>query len=553
MLAVSLLKEIPPSPELRQTLRDRAIAAAAERDPSRAPTWRDLEQTARNILHQLEEPEAYAGWTMVALVSAFWSEQISAVPPHRRLLLLPHCLRHAEKCRAETDEQGLACLDCGACDLTSLRAEAERRGYKVMIAEGSPAVLRVILSGQIDAVQGVACLDALEKTFDKILLAGIPCQAVPLLTADCVNTTAETAWIREMIHAPHRPAPSKTQTYVHLMRAAAALCEREQLDWLASTNGDSTASLARDFLAAGGKHFRPFVTLAAYDAMTGGRSIGPDGAAVAATIPQSVRRAALAIEVFHKASLIHDDIEDDDPFRYGRPTLHREHGVPVALNAGDFLIGLGYRLVAEQREGLGAEAVADILEHLARAHTRLCEGQGAELAWRAARRFDLAPLDVLKIYALKTAPAFEAALYAGIRAAGPAEEIEQAAARFAKHLGVAYQIVNDLEDWQVDEQNKRTAGADILAGRPTVLLALALERLSPADRAELETLAATGGDDAIARADELYRRAGVFPVASELIGRHRDRALAAIDNLEPKSLRAFLEFLADALLGSAGA
>ena len=55
---------------------------------------------------------------------------------------------------------------------------------------------------------------------------------------------------------------------------------------------------------------------------------------------------ALAIEALHKASLVHDDIEDDDEFRYGRPTLHRVHGVAQAVNVGDFLIGLGYRLIA---------------------------------------------------------------------------------------------------------------------------------------------------------------------------------------------------------------
>ncbi len=60
-----------------------------------------------------------------------------------------------------------------------------------MIAEGSPAVMKIILSGQVDAVLGVACLDALEKTLDKILLAGIPCMAVPLLGNGCRDTSAD--------------------------------------------------------------------------------------------------------------------------------------------------------------------------------------------------------------------------------------------------------------------------------------------------------------------------------------------------------------------------
>ena len=60
------------------------------------------------------------------------------------------------------------------------------------------------------------------------------------------------------------------------------------------------------------------------------------------------------MECFHKASLIHDDIEDDDAQRYGEPTLHVEHGVPVALNVGDLLIGEGYRLLAECERAAGA-------------------------------------------------------------------------------------------------------------------------------------------------------------------------------------------------------
>jgi len=66
-----------------------------------------------------------------------------------------------------------------------------------------------------------------------------------------------------------------------------------------------------------------------------------------------VKRAAVAIETFHKASLVHDDIEDDDAYRYGHETLHRVHGVGTAINVGDYLIGLGYRCVSRDRKALG--------------------------------------------------------------------------------------------------------------------------------------------------------------------------------------------------------
>ena len=107
-------------------------------------------------------------------------------------------------------------------------------------------------------------------------------------------------------------------------------------------------------------------------------------AASSRNIPDPVKRAALAIESFHKASLVHDDIEDDDTYRYGQETLHRVHGTGVAINVGDYLIGLGYRLISRDRKELGAEVAADVLDKLADAHLKLSEGQGAELLWRDA-------------------------------------------------------------------------------------------------------------------------------------------------------------------------
>src|SRR5437763_4208587 len=149
---------------------------------------------------------------------------------------------------------------------------------------------------------------------------------------------------------------------------------------------------------------------------------------------------------------------------------------------------MGYRLVSRDAKTLWAEAVADILDWLADAHLRLAEGQGAELLWRDSLDKRLKPLDALKIYTLKTAPAFEAALYTGARLAGAAEKYVEPIKQFARNLGVAFQILNDLNDWEGDDFNKLTAGGDVLGGRPTVLWALALEALSPAQQKEILAL-----------------------------------------------------------------
>ena len=95
----------------------------------------------------------------------------------------------------------------------------------------------------------------------------------------------------------------------------------------------------------------------------------------------------MSIETFHKASLVHDDIEDDDAFRYGDETLHRKYGTPTAINVGDYLIGLGYRLVSREAKTLGAETVADILDRLADAHLKLSRrARGRAAVARLARQ-----------------------------------------------------------------------------------------------------------------------------------------------------------------------
>jgi geranylgeranyl pyrophosphate synthase len=394
--------------------------------------------------------------------------------------------------------------------------------------------------------------------------------AVPLWASTCKDSRTDLDWVREMIDTPHTPAAEHTRNYVHLMRHARAMFEPERLVELlpprrkfdvagVSEGGDrlqqdplsSTEAMAYDFLGRGGKYARPFVTLAAYDAMRRDgppRCTGPNGAAHVARLPEAVQRVAAAIEIFHKASLVHDDIEDDDAFRYGEPTLHRRYGVASALNVGDFLVGWGYRVVADETATLGADVTADILAHLSECHTRLCEGQGAELAWRAAPGKTLLPLDALKIYALKTAPAFEAALLAGLRMAGPIGRLREPIGRFARHLGVAFQILNDLDDWRREQPNKRRAATDVLGGRPTVLWAIALAQLGEPDRGRLQSLASAPTTEAVVEVERLYQKAGVFDQADALVEKHHQRAREIASAFEPRALADLLHYLGDAIL-----
>lgn len=584
----SHLKLVPEPRQLREELKIKCAQVAAALDKSRPLSKDEMEQLARKLLAEVGQPEGYVGWIMVVLATEFYKEQVAHVPPSRRLFLLPHCLKHAEGCPADYDEFGLDCKKCGACSIADYRTIAEDLGYKVLVAEGSPIVLKIIVSGHVDAIVGVACLNVLEKAIDKILLAGIPCMAVPLLSSDCRNTSVDQEWVNDMIKLVPTQAAQSTQSYVHLMRAAAKLFEADELERIVprarakgaggqagrragKQDGKSllegldpiagTEAIAYDFLARGGKHSRPFITLAVYDALTGGMGSSASGAEHIAAWSDSVRRAAMSIETFHKASLVHDDIEDDDQYRYGAETIHRKFGIPTAINVGDYLIGLGYRLVSRESKTLGSDTVADILDSLADAHIKLSEGQGAELLWRDSRDKRLTPLDALKIYALKTSPAFEAAFFTGARLAGAVEKYVEPIKQFARNLGVAFQILNDLGDWQGDEHNKLSAGLDTLGGRPTLLLALALEALSPAKQEELLSLVGrssappahrTEHYSVLQRVRQLYNEAGVFEKAHKLVDKHQQRAEEIADKLEPEELRRLFYYLIDTVLERPG-
>lgn len=318
-----------------------------------------------------------------------------------------------------------------------------------------------------------------------------------------------------------------------------------------------TETVAYEFLARGGKQARPFMALATYVALglehnQSTAQLGDEASRKAAWhIPDQVKRVAISIESFHKASLVHDDIEDQDEYRYGQPTLHRRYGVASAINVGDYLIGMGYRLVSRDATTLGPETAADVLDILAEAHQRLCEGQGAELYWRDALDKQLQPEDALQIYALKTSPAFEAALMCGARLRGATGSYEEAFRRFARHIGIAFQILNDLKDWEGDQGNKNSIGGDLLGGRPTVLWALALEKLPQKERDLLLGLPSDNSKSLAARTEQartLYRQADVFSAARKLVLDQRTAAAEVAREFSEGAMRQLLEYIIESVI-----
>jgi len=557
-----LSTEVPRDSDSRRQILSRCREAIELLPKNDALSKRQLEVLARSLLSDMGVSDSYVGWTMVVLSTEHWRDRVAAVPMNRRLLLLPKEERNGKRQTECVTVENEAECRCEQCAVNEIRAKAELLGYRVAVVQSSEELAADILASDVEAIVGVASLNVLEKAMDRMHVAEIPSLAIPLNSASGDSTSVDRKWAFELIERQLTPTRTASNSYLPLLRAAQGLFEPSELTRLISTaRVDSTkpaeaydpvaatANIAHRFLCCGGKYARPFITLAAYDAMR-----SPEGSEVSSNalsnIPDAVRRVALSIETFHKASLIHDDIEDSDDYRYGQPALHTEHGLPAAINIGDYMIGLGYRLISREIASLGPEVAGDILDMLANAHLRLCEGQGAELLWRDKLEKQISPSDALAIYALKTAPAFEVALLSGMRCAGSLDTYREPLKRFSECLGIAFQILNDLKDWKGDDDNKLGQGFDTLGGRPTVLWALALEGLDAEGRSSLLSLQNSSIEpcEKIEKVRKLYQQAGAFAEAHRMVVHNRAEADAIANQLDPPSLQRLLHYLLENVL-----
>jgi geranylgeranyl diphosphate synthase, type II len=516
---------IPPTVREREQLRAGIAAYVAARRDTLVPPFvlDELKTHADRVIASAGVDPAYRDYVGVLLNNEVWRDQLATIPYDRRLLLLPKCLRVEDKCPAPFDEFGLLCKQCGLCTIQDLQNEAERLGYAVLVAEGSAIVMSLIQTGKIDAIVGVSCLSVLERAFPYMEAAAVPGIAIPLLQDDCKDTTVDIDWVWDVIHLSSDDRTRRLDLD-GLRREVETWFEPAALEALLGPAEGPADEVAREWLGRAGKRWRPFLTTCAYKAFQD----DPE-----APVPEAVRRVAVAVECFHKASLVHDDIEDDDAARYGDEALHVSHGVPVALNAGDLLVGEGYRQLA--LADVPAATRARLLRIAADGHRQLCLGQGAELQW-ARQPAPLAAAAVVDIFRRKTSPAFEVALRLGAACGAADDEVHEALRRYSDALGVAYQIRDDLDDLSGTD-----APDDVTALRPSLPLALAYERAKGTDRALLDR-AWRQQVPADERHEVLTRllALGVEDRCRDLVELYKEQAIRALPALQNASLKGLL-------------
>ncbi len=439
--------KIPSSLQERMELR-RQIKAFVDEQAFVPPLpMETLSDVANQLIEKYDLDRAYAGWLMVEIHNCVWSEVVASIPYERRILLLPKCLSNSKQCQAEMDELGLLCHRCNRCSIPDLQDKAEELGIMSIVAEGFTAVVGLIQNGVIDTVIGVSCLDSLEKAFPLLINHAVPGLAIPLNMAGCKDTRVDYDYVIQMM-SMRSDKEACLLDYDKLRTDMRAWFAKEHLAEYISPVNDQTSAIALDWLGGEGKRWRPYLMVATYQALTGETEMHED-----------IQRVAIAVECFHKASLVHDDIQDDDKERYGKPTVNAAHGIPIAINVGDILLGEGYRLLA-QCEARGLTAVAS------EAHIALCKGQGMELEWsRSPRPFTLD--FVLDIFCYKTVPAFEVSLLLGLLCAGDDTELRAVFHTYSKALGIAYQLLDDLDDFKNDHP---------IAIRPSAVLAVLCEQ-----------------------------------------------------------------------------
>ncbi len=484
----------------------------------------DLKVHADTLIAQLKLDPIYRDYIGVLLNNEVWRETLASIPYERRLLLLPKCLRVESKCPAPFDEFGLLCKQCGLCTIQDLQSEAERLGYAVLVAEGSAIVMSLIQTGKIDAIVGVSCLSVLERAFPYMEAAAVPGIAIPLLQDDCIDTTVDVDWVWDVIHLT---SDDKTRR-LDLTALRNDVDTWFSPDSLASIMGPAegeTETIAREWLGRAGKRWRPFLAVSAYQALREDTD---------APLPEDLKKIAVAVECFHKASLIHDDIEDNDAMRYGEKTLHAEHGTAIALNVGDLLIGEGYRLIGASH--VSAAQKVEMLMVASEGQRQLCQGQGAELCW-TRNPGPLKSAEVLDIFRRKTAPAFEVALRLGAVYANNHAPFRDAIGKYSEALGIAYQIRDDLSDLGATGETN-----DIEGIRPSLLLAVASERAKGEAAAQLESWWKRQPLEGVTaqRIETLYRELKADDRANTLLETYQEEAIRALRDVENANLKGLL-------------
>ena len=344
---------------------------------------------------------------------------------------------------------------------------------------------------------------------------------------------SSTAGLLELQQAAASPQarPSAAQL-LPVAQAAEGIPRLERLLLAAAQRAPRELSgAAADLVRAGGKRVRPLLVLLA--------------ARAAAPARRARGRVALALvaELVHSATLLHDDVIDDGLTRRGMPAPRVTYGNAVSVIAGDWLLAASLDLVLRS----GAEGA---MEAMVRTLRQLVEGEARQIALRGSTTFSSD--DALQVAHLKTGSLFAFCGEAGALAAGAPKEVRTALRDFGLRAGSAFQIADDLLDFEADAGTLGKAVlADVAEGKPSLPLAIALKRLPPL-REEMAMLLKGLPDEEMRVRTRAFAarlsRTGALGAARRIAEKERDAALAALERVPESPTRELLAHVARVLL-----
>lgn len=265
----------------------------------------------------------------------------------------------------------------------------------------------------------------------------------------------------------------------------------------------------RYILEDGGKRIRPLLCLMGADLYCGA--------------PEKALPAAVAVEVFHNFTLLHDDIMDKAPIRRGRPTVHLKWSESGAILSGDAMVILAYQMLAT---GNYAGLLPELMAVFNRAAMEVCQGQQYDMDFETSDR-DVSREEYIGMIRLKTSVLLAAALEMGAVVGGADAAQRRALYEFGVNLGLAFQIQDDLLDTYGDAETfGKTIGGDIAVGKKTFLHITAMTSASADQRAAI--LAPGDMAEKLPRVREIYDALGVREAAEAAIAEYFDKALAAL-------------------------
>ena len=284
-------------------------------------------------------------------------------------------------------------------------------------------------------------------------------------------------------------------------------------------------------LAAGGKRVRPQLAMIASQ-LFGGKD-------------EEVLPAALALEVFHNFTLLHDDVMDKADVRRGRPTVHIKWNENTAILSGDQMLIEAYKLLS----GVPADKLPTILQLFNKMATEICEGQQYDVDFESQAHVTIE--EYLKMIRLKTAVLLATALKMGSYIADASAEQQDMLYEFGIHIGLAFQIQDDILDvWGNPETFGKAVGGDISCNKKTFVALTAMQLADSATRKELEqwfSQTLLDNTEKIAAVKVLYEQVGTRTKCEEAVEQHTTQALHLLKLLPQNQATEHLRQLANKL------